>query len=88
MNTKYLTALTTIVLATGLDPSATNAQQLTQVIHPKTMQLNSLLGSNLGTDIEREGSMNSLLLPRERTVIVSRKADPPPPRPSPPGGSR
>lgn len=85
MNPKYFATFTTLVLATGLSQSATQAQAkeliLNSTFNPVFVQ-RSPQRSHLQTDIA------VFSRGREGNVLLSQKKNPPPPRPSPPGGSR
>lgn len=85
MNSKQLATFTTIVLATGLSQIAMPAQA-------KETTLNSTLNEVLIPSSPKNSSPQTDLVlfhhGRESNVLLSRRKNPPQPRPSPPGGSR
>ncbi len=88
MKLNYLTALMPIILATNLCQPITQAQEIIPIKISTRIQIGSRLIHTLGIDSDRKASTETLFLGRERSVSVSEKQEPLPPRPSPPGGSR
>jgi len=85
MNSKHLATFTTIVLVTGLS-------QLVMPAQAKETTLNSIFNEVLiqRTPINPKPQTDLVLFHqgRESNVLLSRRKNPPQPRPSPPGGSR
>lgn len=85
MNSQQLATFTTIVLATGLSQVVMPAQA-------KEATLNSIFNEVLLQRSPKNSSLQTDLVlfdhGRESNVLLSRRKNPPQPRPSPPGGSR
>jgi hypothetical protein len=88
MKINYLAALTSIVLTTGLLQPITQAQEITQSTISTPTSVESQASNGSRSEIEYARNTNIFFLSRERSILVSRKEDPLPPRPSPPEGSR
>jgi hypothetical protein len=85
MNPKHLATFTTIVLATGLS-------QLVMPAQAKETSLNSTFNEVLIQRSPKNSSPQTDFVlfhhGRESNILLSRRKNPPQPRPSPPGGSR
>jgi|SRR5919199_3077732 hypothetical protein len=85
MNPKYFATFTTIVLATGLSQPIAQAQAQKSVLNST---LNDVLVARFPKSPTLQTDVVLLHRSRQGTILLNEKKDPPPPRPSPPAGSR
>lgn len=92
MKARYFVTLSVIALTTGLLQLTAQVQQIPVKVVDKEGNFSSRLFlspyNSPQSSVSNPSAILILFLARDRTFLVSQEKDPPPPRPSIPGGSR